>query len=91
MDDLISRQDVLDAIDKYILGKPEGDNVEVRELLKLITKVYRMPSAQPETAHKVKGKVKAGVTLWYSCDHCERPVDKYDAYCHCCGRRFVDE
>ena len=48
MDDLISRQDVLDAIDKYILGKPEGDNVEVRELLKLITKVYRMPSAQPE-------------------------------------------
>ena len=46
--DLISRQAALDAIDKYILGKPEGDTVEVRELLKLIAKIYRMPSAQPQ-------------------------------------------
>ena len=58
---------------------------------KVIDKLLAVASAQPETAHKVKGKVKAGVTLWYSCDHCERPVDRYDAYCHCCGRRFVDE
>ena len=51
--DCISREAVLDAIDKYILGKPEGCTVEVKELLKLSTKIYhmpiyRMPSAQPE-------------------------------------------
>lgn len=46
--DCISRQAVLDAIDKYILGKPEGDTVEVRALLKLIANIYRMPSAQRE-------------------------------------------
>lgn len=46
--DCISRQEVLDAIDKYVLGKPESCTVEVRELLKLITKIYRMSSAQPE-------------------------------------------
>ena len=48
MDDLISRQAALDAIDKYILGKSEGDTVEVRALLKLIANIYRMPSAQRE-------------------------------------------
>lgn len=47
MDELISRQDVLDAIDKYILGKEEDETCEVRELLRLITKIYHMPSAQP--------------------------------------------
>lgn len=48
MDDLISRQAALDAIDKYILGEPEGNTVEVRALLKLIANIYRMPSAQAE-------------------------------------------
>lgn len=51
MDDMISRQDVLDAIDKYILGKEEDETCEVRGLLRLITKIYRMPSARPEIIH----------------------------------------
>lgn len=65
--DCISREAVLDAIDKYILGKPEGCTVEVKELLKLITKIYhmpiyRMPSAQYSDAYKAgfnKGYEKA--------------------------------
>ena len=84
--DLISRQAAIDAHYEYCNKHPDaGFPVWSLKILE------DLPSAQPETAHKVKGKVKAGVTLWYSCDHCERPVDKYDAYCHCCGRRFVDE
>ena len=72
MSDLISRQAALDAIDKYILGKPEGDTVEVRELLKLIAKIYRMPSAQP---HRIKGRWIYGehdvaMCDGYRCDKC---------------------
>jgi hypothetical protein len=48
MEELISRQDVLDAIDKYILGKEEDETCEVRGLLSLIIKIYRMPPARPE-------------------------------------------
>ena len=85
--DLIDRQAAIDAMEES-----KRIYVDRRVIIgKMQDIVSNLPSAQPETAHKVKGKVKAGVTLWYSCDHCERPVDKYDAYCHCCGRRFVDE
>ena len=44
MSDPVDRQEVLDAIDVYILGKKETDICEVRELLKLTTKIYRMPA-----------------------------------------------
>lgn len=67
--DCISRREALDAIDKYILGKKEDDNMEVRELMKLITKIYRMPSAQPEIVR---------------CKDCRHGVDYYhegDCYC----------
>lgn len=82
MSDLISRQDVLDAIDKYILGKPEGDNVEVRELLKLITKVYRMRSAQPEIIRckdcLIHGvcRFEQGLGLDGYCSQAERKTDE---------------
>ena len=60
MDELISRQDVLDAIDKYILGKEEDETCEVRELLRLITKIYHMPSARPEIIYCKDCKWKRG-------------------------------
>ncbi len=75
--DCISRQSVLDAIDKYILGKPEGCTVEVRELLKLIAKIYRMPSAQPVIRCKdckfYDGR-PCGIVDWYNTadDFCSR-------------------
>lgn len=55
MDDLIKRQEVLNAIDQYILGKPLDREVEVRALIKLITKIYNMPSAEQSGGLYVDG------------------------------------
>lgn len=50
-----------------------------------------MPSAQPETARRIVGKSRDGMTLWYQCDMCNEPVDAQDAFCRGCGRRLTDE
>ena len=78
MDELISRRAALDAIDKYILGKPEGDTVEVRALLKLIANIYRMPSVQPEyTEQDMREQFNAG----YACGmHAAQPESKREWY-----------
>lgn len=53
--------------------------------------ILNLPSVQPErdTAHRVIGKSKGGVTLWTECDHCGEPIDQHDNFCRNCGRRFV--
>ena len=50
-----------------------------------------MPSAQPETAKRIVGKSRDGMTLWYQCDMCNEPVDVQDDFCRGCGRRLTDE
>lgn len=50
-----------------------------------------LPSAQPETAKRIVGKSKDGMTLWYQCDMCYEPVDVQDNFCRGCGRRLIDE
>lgn len=50
-----------------------------------------LPSAQPETAKRIVGKSRDGMTLWYQCDTCNEPVDVQDIYCRGCGRRLIDE
>ena len=47
--------------------------------------------AQPETAKRIVGKSRDGMTLWYQCDMCNEPVDVQDNYCRGCGRRLIDE
>lgn len=47
--------------------------------------------AQPETAKRIVGKSRDGMTLWYQCDMCNEPVDAQDSYCRGCGRRLIDE
>ena len=49
-----------------------------------------LPSAQPETAKRIVGKSRDGMTLWYQCDMCNEPVDEQDNYCRGCGRRLID-
>lgn len=49
------------------------------------------PTAQPETAKRIVGKSRDGMTLWYQCDMCNEPVDMQDNYCRGCGRRLIDE
>ena len=45
---------------------------------------------QKETAKRIVGKSRDGMTLWYQCDTCNEPVDAQDDYCRGCGRRFED-
>jgi len=54
-------------------------------------RIKPLPSAQPETAKRIVGKSRDGMTLWYQCDMCNEPVDAQDNYCCGCGRRLVNE
>ena len=90
MDDMISRAAALDALngltDIFLNNLPptiyKADAVEA---------VKALPSAQPETAKRIVGKSRGGMTLWYQCDMCNEPVDEQDNYCRGCGRRLIDE
>ena len=74
--DAISRQAAIDALDCI-----NGTEEVLRSL----------PPAQSETAKRIVGKSRDGVTLWYQCDMCNEPVDAQDNYCRGCGRRLIDE
>lgn len=50
-----------------------------------------LPSAEPETAKRIVGCARSGMTMWYQCDMCHEPVDEKDVFCRGCGRRFEDE
>ena len=87
--DTISRQAAIDAINHIcpIDTDCDGtllDRVDVRYVLS------DLPSAQPETAKRIVGKSRDGMTLWYQCDMCYEPVDEQDNYCRGCGRRLID-
>ena len=88
MDDLISRQAAIDALDKRFDSIPMEQTTEILLLRK---DLRNLPSAQPETAKRIVGKSRDGMTLWYQCDMCNEPVDVQDNYCRGCGRRLIDE
>ena len=79
MDDLISRQQAINAVYK------NDRHTTIRQRLDAL------PSAQPETAKRIVGKSRDGMTLWYQCDTCNEPVDAQDNFCRGCGRRLIDE
>lgn len=58
--------------------------------LELFGNAEQLPSAQPETAKRIVGKSRNGMTLWYQCDMCNEPVDAQDDFCRGCGRRLTD-
>ena len=84
MDEMISRQAVLKLLSTM---PPE----EAMTKAMLIQSVKQLPAAQPETAKRIVGKSRDGMTLWYQCDMCNEPVDAKDDFCRGCGRRLVDE
>ena len=45
---------------------------------------------QPDTARRIVGKSRGGMTPWYQCEICNEPVDVQDTFCSGCGRRLVD-
>ena len=94
MDDLISRQAAIDAVDVYMkrlcryIGTSDDTMVYAfaRGLLVGIkTDIGELPSAQPEPA-----------TTWlnpyspYTCEKCGFHVDSKTRYCPDCGRKAVN-
>lgn len=61
------------------------DYKKMREYLK------SLPSAEPETAKRIVGCSRGGMTMWYQCNMCHEPVDEKDAFCRGCGRRLEDD
>ena len=98
MDDLISRQAAIDALcsvcgvdcdkSEFVYGGKQEDQVILCPEHYVLT---HLPSVQPETAKRIVGKSRDGMTLWYQCDMCNEPVDVQDIYCRGCGRRLIDE
>ena len=85
MSDLIDRKTVFDVIDKCILEKLEGDTVEIKESLKLITKIYRIPSAQPQRKKGRWFKPFNMGTYKYQCSECEKLSRAMYDFCPNCG------
>ena len=85
MSDTIDRQAAIDAVKKntFRLTFAEEQNYEghVAWSAKAVYSdvmegaVLELPSAQPETAKRIVGKSRDGMTLWYQCDMCNEPVD----------------
>lgn len=96
MDDLISRRDAINVVSEITTTMSVCTNKDEcygmkRMQKQAITELENMPSAEPETAKRIVGKSRDGMTLWYQCDRCNEPVDARDNYCRGCGRRLIDE
>ena len=96
MSDLISREAILKHIEKIRQSVQMMDDTHRASIIMngmyLCEKAVRnQPSAQPETAKRIVGCARNGMTMWYQCDMCHEPVDEKDAFCRRCGRRLVDE
>ena len=90
--DLISRQQAIDALRKMQTYKLfSGDDMLLIDQAEAQTELMMLPSVQPETAKRIVGKSRDGMTLWYQCDTCNEPMDAQDNYCRGCGRRLIDE
>ena len=79
-------------IDAESLKKLFPDNGEGSWTYNATVKAYidAQPTIEPETAKRIVGKSRDGMTLWYQCDTCNEPVDAQDNYCRGCGRRLID-
>jgi len=103
MNDLISRQAAIDtlSVGKKALSRVL-DEIDVvgteREkyswglglIEAAIKDIEELPPTELETAKRIVGKSKDGMTLWYQCDMCNEPVDARDNFCRGCGRRLTD-
>ena len=93
MDDLIRREAAIDALGEKPLAwiETEYETGLQNQWESDVEAIKSLPSAQPETAKRIVGKSRGGMTLWYQCDMCNEPVDVQDNFCRGCGRRLIDE
>ena len=88
MSDYISRQAAIDALHTRFMDGFDED--KWWNSTHVLAAIEGLPPAQPETAKRIVGKSKDGMTLWYQCDMCNEPVDAQDNFCRGCGRRLTD-
>ena len=87
----ISRQAALEKVRTMQTYKLfMGDDMILVDKAEIQTELMMLPTIQPETAKRIVGKSRDGMTLWYQCDMCNEPVDEQDDYCRGCGRRLID-
>lgn len=88
--DMIYRQAAIDAIRASTSKYTGFMEMEMYTDDDAVEAINGVPSAQPETAKRIVGKSRDGMTLWYQCDMCNEPVDAQDNFCRGCGRRLTD-
>jgi hypothetical protein len=71
---------------KILIGDVLGTPEQTQEAVTMAVKAL----SQPETAKRIIGKSRGGITLWYQCEMCNEPVDAQDNFCRRCGRRLTD-
>ena len=103
MDDLISRQAAIELKSEFLNPNVNRETEEHTAIDRAyargwnscnthwIKEISELPSVQPETAKRIVGKSRDGMTLWYQCDMCNEPVDAQDNFCSGCERRLVNE
>lgn len=102
MDDCISRQAAIDALETigYDFSDSELSQVELEELCEavgdvrqdMINRIKRMPSAQPEKEipRRVLWSGWKGIRdTRYKCPGCNKPVRNDDSYCRKCGQKLI--
>ena len=95
MNDLISRQAAIDAVNS---GRVKEDGMhlwrcERNETLDAVVELLEaVPSAQPErdTPRRVLWTGWKGYRYTrYNCPNCKKPVRNDDVYCHRCGQKLM--
>jgi len=96
MDDLISRQAVLDALIFDVrAGRQNGKTLMVRYAEEVIKRIKELPSAQPERTCVNCGRT-ANNGGWYADGRTRCPIEEHyalpkDGYCHLWEKRNVTD
>lgn len=95
INDCISRHEAIEAIEHITSSMSVCVNTDECHGMKrmqrqAVKELANLPSAEPETAKRIVGKSRDGMTMWYQCDMCNEPVDEKDTFCSGCGRRLVN-
>lgn len=86
--DAISRQAAIVQLSHNKIGDDDRDVIIQRDIETIKALVPVTP--QVDTARRIVGKSRGGMTLWYQCEICNEPIDERDTFCSGCGRRLVN-
>ena len=89
MDDLISRQEAIDAVEKESQIDGAYGYMDTKSIVDLLSDLPTADVRKNIKAQKVIGGGEHdGATLWFECSQCHGTVDIDDAYCKHCGAQM---